>query len=49
MNHNDTFLRDVLLSGLEPSDELRDRFEEQVEQIVPVENRPGWKLVGIAQ
>ena len=34
MNHNDTFLRDVLLSGLEPSDELRDRFEQQVEQIV---------------
>ena len=34
MNHNDTFLRDVLLSGLEPSDELRGRFEQQVEQIV---------------
>ncbi|MBC8872444.1 MAG: hypothetical protein H8E44_23680 [Planctomycetes bacterium] len=34
MNDNDEFLRDVLLSGLEPSDELRDRFEQQVEQIV---------------
>ena len=34
MNHNDAFLRDALLSGLEPSDELRDRFEQQVEQIV---------------
>ena len=34
MNHNDTFLRDVLLSGLEPSNELRGRFEQQVEQIV---------------
>ena len=34
MNHNDTFLRDFLLSGLEPSDELRGRFEQQVEQIV---------------
>jgi hypothetical protein len=27
MNHNDAFLRNVLVSGLEPSDELRDRFE----------------------
>ena len=34
MDNNDTSLRDVLLSGLEPSDELRDRFEKQVEQLV---------------
>ena len=34
MDNNDTSLRDALLSGLEPSDELRDRFEKQVEQLV---------------
>jgi hypothetical protein len=34
MDNNDTSLRDVLLSGLEPSDELRDRFEKQVEQLI---------------
>lgn len=34
MDDNDTSLRDVLLSGLEPSDELRDRFEKQIGQLV---------------
>jgi len=44
MNHNDTFLRDVLLSGLEPSDELRGRFEQQVEQIVRRRLTPAGKF-----
>jgi len=34
MDNNDSSLRDALLSGLEPSDELRARFERQVEQLV---------------
>lgn len=34
MDNNDTSLREFLLSGLEPSDELRDRFEKQVEQLI---------------
>jgi hypothetical protein len=34
MDNNDTPLREVLLSGLEPSDELRGRFERQAEQLV---------------
>ena len=47
MDNNDTSLRDVLLSGLEPSDELRDRFEKQVEQLVcrPLTTAEKWGYV----
>ena len=34
MDNEDASLRELLLSGLEPSDDLRDRFEKQVEQLV---------------
>jgi len=47
MDNDDASLRDVLLSGLEPSDELRDRFEKQVEQLVrrPLTAAEKWRDV----
>jgi hypothetical protein len=47
MDNDDASLRDVLLSGLEPSDELRDRFEKQVEQLVrrPLTTGEKWRDV----
>lgn len=34
MDNEDASLRELLLSGLEPSDKLRDRFDKQVEQLI---------------
>lgn len=51
MDNNDTSLREFLLSGLEPSDELRDRFERQVEQLIcrPLTTAEKWgRLICVA-
>lgn len=47
MDNDDASLRDVLLSGLEPSDELRDRFDKQVKQLVrrPLTTPEKWRDV----
>lgn len=34
MNSKDTAFRDLLLSGLEPSDDLRERFKRLVGQLM---------------